>query len=263
MSGRRKFRIVIRFLQFAGIVICAMTDYLFRCALRGKGSSYRARAFWLQRHSRRILKMFKVTPEVSGPVPTQGLLILNHLSYLDVIVIAAITPAVFVAKKEVRSWPVLGICAWMGGTVFVDRQRRLQVGESNDEIKRALDEGVLLGLFPEGTSTNGEEVLPFKSALLEPAARRTHSLFAGCVQYGLEEGDASNEVCYWGDHAFFPHMLNLMGKRRIRAAVRFAPFESSVADRKELARQLRGEVLRLKGMFNSPGASRLNGLQGT
>ncbi|HEY3763348.1 MAG TPA: lysophospholipid acyltransferase family protein [Verrucomicrobiae bacterium] len=247
MNFGRLFRIISRLFQFLGVVFGAMADYWIRLAFRTKKSGLLARELWLQRHSRRMLKMFQLKPQVSGAIPTRGLLISNHLSYLDIVVISSVTPAVFVAKKEVRSWPALGLCAQMGGTLFVDRQRRMQVGEMNDEIQKALDAGALVVLFPEGTSSNGQGVLPFRSALLEPAAQHVHSLHVGCLQYSLDEGDAGNEVCYWGDHSFFSHMLNLMGHRTLRASVRFAPFDSDVTDRKELARQLREEVLKLKG----------------
>ena len=247
MNGRRLFRTTGRFFQFSGC--CHLRDFGLLDPIRFSSSKSfvaGAGALWLQRHSRRMLKMFKMQPQVSGTIPARGLLISNHLSYLDVIVIASITPAVLVAKKEIRSWPALGLCAQMAGTLFVDRERRMHVGTMNDEIQNALDSGVLVVLFPEGTSTNGQGVLPFRSALLEPAARHVHSLFVGCLQYALDDGDAGNEVCYWGGHTFFPHMLNLLGKRTVNATVHFAPFDSNVTDRKELARQLREEVLKLK-----------------
>ena len=134
----------------------------------------------------------------------------------------------------------------MGGTLFVDRERRAQVGRVNDEIQAALDQGALVVLFAEGASSNGQGVLPFKSALLEPAAQPAHPLTVGAIQYTLKDGDVAGEVCYWGDHTFFPHLLNLLGKRAVRATVRFAPFQRTGADRKQLARQLRGEILKLK-----------------
>jgi lyso-ornithine lipid O-acyltransferase len=244
MNCRRLFRIAIRFPWFAGLVVLALGDFLFCCAFRHQTPGNRAG--WLTRQSRRVLKMFKLEPRVSGAVPSRGLLISNHLSYLDIMVISAITPAVFVAKREVRSWPALGLCARLAGTLFVDRGRRLQVEEMNRGIQGALDAGALVVLFPEGTSSSGESVLPFKSALLEPAARGGNPLFVGCVQYALDDGDPGEEVCYWGDHTFFPHMLNLMGKQTVRVTMRFARFEEEAANRKELAQRLREEILKLK-----------------
>lgn len=173
------------------------------------------------------------------------MLISNHLSYLDILVLSAITPAVFVSKREVKFWPVFGQFAQMAGTVFVDRERRTHVGEINSEIQNALNDGALVVLFPEGTSSNGETVLPFKSALLQSATNEKHSVTVSRISYALNDGDAREEVCYWGNHTFFPHMLNLMGKGTVGAAVRFAPFESTATDRKELAHQLRQAVLKL------------------
>jgi 1-acyl-sn-glycerol-3-phosphate acyltransferase len=239
-------RVTGRFLWFVGVVLAAVFDFLFRCAFRQKNSVPAARALWLQRHSRRVLKMFNLEAQVSGPVPARGLLVSNHQSYLDIFVLASLAPAVFVAKREIKSWPVVGWLTQMGGTLFVDRERRVQVGQVNDEIQAALNRGALVVLFPEGGSSNGHTVLPLKSSLLEPAVEPAHPLSVNAIQYTIEDGDVVREVCYWGDHTFFPHLLNLLGKRAIRATVRFAPVQRTGRDRKQLALQLREEILKLK-----------------
>ena len=113
---------------------------------------------------------------------------------------------------------------------------------SVDEITAALGAGVLVVLFPEGTSSGGESVLPFKSSLLEPATRQSHSLTAGHLRYDLRDGNASEEVCYWKDMTLLPHLINLLSK----ASVRFTRIGRGSTNRKELARQLHSEVLRLK-----------------
>jgi 1-acyl-sn-glycerol-3-phosphate acyltransferase len=238
-------RITGRLIWLAGVLVSALLDYLFRCAGRSKNSRLK-RALWLQRHCRRAVKIFRLKPEVVGPVPARGLLVSNHLGYMDVLVLSSITPVVLLSKRDVKSWPVFGQFAQLAGTIFVDRARRTQVGDVNDEIQSALDDGALVAFFPEGTSSNGQTVLPFRSALLEPAVSQAHPLSISHIQYALDDGDAGDEVCYWGDDTFLPHMLNLMGKRIVRATVRFAPVQSPAADRKELALQLREEVLKLK-----------------
>ena len=101
-------------------------------------------------------------------------------------------------------------------------------------------------VFPEGTSTNGDESLPFRSSLLEPALAGGHEIATLYLHYELADGDAKNEVCYWGDHRFFPHLLNLLGKKSIRATLRFGKFQRTTDDRKELAKQLRAAVSELK-----------------
>ncbi|HXC36826.1 MAG TPA: lysophospholipid acyltransferase family protein [Candidatus Acidoferrales bacterium] len=245
-SCRHLFRIVCGLGWFIDVVVVALADYVFSCAFNHKQPKPLTRAQWLQRHSRRALKIFDIRMSVSGPVPAAGLVVSNHVSYLDVLVISSITPALFVAKREIKFWPVIGWLTQMAGTVFIDRQRRTQVGQVNSQIQATLNSGALVVLFPEGTSSDGRTVLPFKSALFEPVASRTHNVTIGFVQYALDDGDATSEICYWGNHTFFPHLLNLMGHRGIRVAVRFAPFNPSTSDRKELARLSHAEILKLK-----------------
>ncbi|MBU6409822.1 MAG: 1-acyl-sn-glycerol-3-phosphate acyltransferase, partial [Verrucomicrobia bacterium] len=136
--------------------------------------------------------------------------------------------------------------AQLGGTVFVDRRRRTQVGEVNDEVEAALDSGALVVLFPEGTSSNGGQVLPFRTALLEPVVSRGQPVSIACIQYAVEDSDVGQEVCYWGNHTFFPHFLNLLSKEKLRVAIQFTTFAPGTASRKELAGQLRQEVEKLK-----------------
>jgi 1-acyl-sn-glycerol-3-phosphate acyltransferase len=224
----------------------AALNFVRCCAFVSRESALTERASWLQSGSRRALRVFAVDIRVSGDIPSCGLLVSNHLSYLDILVLASIAPTVFVAKHEVKSWPVFGWFALLAGTLFIDRERRSQVGQVSQEIRAALDQGALVVLFPEGTSSGGETILPFKSSLLEPAARQTHPLSAGLIQYELDDGDVSEEVCYWKDMTLVPHLINLLGKRTVRASVRFTQLREGSTNRKELARQLHSEVMRLK-----------------
>jgi 1-acyl-sn-glycerol-3-phosphate acyltransferase len=248
MKGLRQhpLRVSGRLIWFSGEVLFSFFIFLFRCVFCPKNSRRRARAAWLHNLNRRVIRIFQLQIELIGKIPASGLLISNHLSYLDILLLSSLTPAVFVAKREVKSWPVFGLLARMGGTVFIDRQRRTAVGEVNDEIQNALADGALVIVFPEGTSSDGETILPFKSSLLEPAAQQKYPLTAGCIQYTLADGDAGAEVCYWGDAVFLPHLINLLGKRSVRAVVGFAPVQNHSPNRKQLAQQLHAEVLRLK-----------------
>jgi 1-acyl-sn-glycerol-3-phosphate acyltransferase len=239
-------RLLVRSIWLVGEVVRAMLDYFFRVAFKSASTKRTARALWLQRASRRHLRVFNYTACYTGKVPTHGLMVSNHLGYLDVLVIASITPAVFVSKAEVRNWPVFGLLAALAGTVFVNRERRSQVSKTNEEIEEALRDNCMVVLFPEGTSTNGKGLLPFKTSLLEPVARDNHSLTTCWLHYELTDGDASNEVCYWGDHVFFSHLINLTKKRSIHAEIRFGEFTKETTDRKELARQLHDAVAELQ-----------------
>jgi 1-acyl-sn-glycerol-3-phosphate acyltransferase len=140
----------------------------------------------------------------------------------------------------------LGWFARFAGTVFVCRERRTQTAHAADAIDTALPTGVLVVLFPEGTSSGGESVLPFKSSLLEAATRQRHTLTAGLIAYELADGDASEEVCYWKDMTLVPHLINLLSKRAVHAEVKFTELRHGSRNRKELARQLHSEVLGLR-----------------
>jgi 1-acyl-sn-glycerol-3-phosphate acyltransferase len=233
---------------FTAEIIFAAFDFFFQlCFRRGEAPVLAlARARCLHRHSRRTLRAMGVEVSARGHVPGCGLLVSNHLSYLDILVLSSITPAVFVAKSEVRRWPVFGWLARRAGTLFIERAKRGDVARVNDEAARLLETGLLLVIFPEGTSSDGREVLPFRSSLLEPIVGRRHPLSVAHISYEVEDGDASEDVCYWGDMTFGPHVLKLLGKGRVWASVTFTAVENKADSRKELARQLHSEVSRLK-----------------
>jgi 1-acyl-sn-glycerol-3-phosphate acyltransferase len=248
MNGALKhpIRVGARVIWLAGEMTLAAIRFVPCVLFRSRSSPLEARAIWLQNSCRRVLRIFNVEIQVTGPIPTKGLLVSNHLSYLDVLVLSAVTPAIFVAKREVKNWPVFGWFARLAGTLFVNRGCRAQVGQLSGELQTVLDQGALVVLFPEGTSSDGRTVLPFKSALLEPATNPSYALSASSINYHLEHGDVGEEVCYWKNMTFVPHLLNLMSKRFIKARARFSALQTYNTDRKEAARQLHDEVSKLK-----------------
>ena len=243
---KHPLRVTGRLFWLGGELFLAAFNYGIHCALCPRELLPSARAAWLQSSSRRLLRVFRIETQFNGNIPSSGLLVCNHLSYLDILVLSALAPCVFVAKREVKHWPVFGWFAKLAGTVFVHREQRAQTGEMVDKIETALQTGALVVLFPEGTSSDGESILPFKSSLLEPAARQTHPLTAGFLRYELGDGDVSEEVCYWKDMTLVPHLINLCSKRAVQASVHFSQLREGSADRKQLARQLHAEVLRMK-----------------
>ncbi len=242
---RHPLRLTGRLVWLAGELALATLRYAAQCAFRPAEKSQAARAAWMQHTAGRLLRIFAVEISVVGTAPERGLLVSNHLGYVDVLVLGALNPSVFVARHDVQSWPVFGWLASRAGTIYIERERRAHVGPVTDQIQTVLDADGLVILFPEGTSSDGRTVLPFKSSLLEPAARSSQPMSVSWIQYELDDGDVTEEVCYWKDMTFLPHLLNLLGKRRIRATVRFVAVMEHAADRKALARQLHTEVLRL------------------
>lgn len=244
-SVGKYLRFLFRAIWFAAELLLFFAAFLL-LLFRHSGKPTQAdRSRWLQWCSRRTLRVFSVQPDFSGTPPQSGLLVTNHLSYLDILVLVSLMPAVFVSKSEVKHWPVFGWFASLAGTLFVDRTRRSDVTRMNGLIENRLAAGNVVVLFPEGTSWNGREVLPFKSSLLEPVVGTGHPLSVGFLKYSLADGDPANDVCYWADMTFFPHLVKLMTKREIQAQVRFASIPQPAAHRKHLATQLHTAVVQL------------------
>jgi 1-acyl-sn-glycerol-3-phosphate acyltransferase len=242
----RFLRVTGRLFWLTGEMLLALLDFVINVIFAPKVPLPRARSLWLQQLCRRVLRILNVEVTTQGPIPLKGLLVSNHLGYLDILVLSAVTPAVFIARSEVKRWPVLGWCAILAGTLFVRRARRSDVARLNREVAHSLESGALVVLFPEGTNADGPEVLPFRSSLLEPVTGLDHPLSAASIEYTLPDGDAGVDVCYWGEKRFAFHLIKLFSKSRITATVSFVRLEQGPRGRKELARQLHSQVMRLK-----------------
>lgn len=204
------------------------------------------RATWLHRWCRFACRVVGLRLTTKGLVPRTGLLVCNHLSYLDIIALSSLRPCVFVAKREVRNWPLFGWLAGAAGTIFVQRQRRSAAAREVQRIDAAIRSGALVVLFPEGTSSDGTVVLPFKSSLLQAALSSRAPIAAAGIDYRLAHGSVADEVCYWRDMTLVPHLMNLLGKSEIECAISFSSSCPRGADRKALARELRTEVAALR-----------------
>jgi 1-acyl-sn-glycerol-3-phosphate acyltransferase len=204
------------------------------------------RADWLHRWCRFACRLLGICMSTHGLMPRSGLLVCNHLSYLDVIALSSIRPGVFVAKRDVASWPLVGWLACAAGTIFADRERKLSASSVAKRMREAIDRGSLVILFPEGTSSDGANVLPFKSALLEPALQLGCPITVAAIDYSLPQGSVADEICYWRDMTLLPHLLNVFTKAKIQSRLSVTPFKSSGGDRKEIARALRDEIVSMR-----------------
>lgn len=247
---RKIFR-VIRKLAGLGWLIARFS--IIWLGLRATGRvSFVRRAQWFQRVCRTACRLLGVEARFIGEWPADGVLVCNHLSYLDIIVLASRGPIILVSKSEVRKWPFIGFMASLAGTIFVRRDNRTALSDPITGIGRALDEGARVGLFPEGTSSDGSQVLPFRSSLLEAGLARGAKVTPAFIEYRLPDGIAGTEVCYWGEMTFFPHLLHLMTKERIQATVIVGDPAPPGLDRKELARVLREQVIALAAELRHP-----------
>lgn len=176
-----------------------------------------------------------------GERPTGGcLLVSNHLSYVDILVLAATGPCVFLSKAEVGDWPGIGWMARTVGVLFVQREHRRSLPAVAALLTEELEAGRTVVLFPEGTSSQGVEVLPFRASLLAPAAEGGAPVAYAALSYRVPDGHAaaSQSVCWWGDMTFADHLISLLKLPYVDAQVRFGRECLIDRDRKVLAQRL-------------------------
>lgn len=238
-------QVIVRGFQFTWACFVSFAEYFFRLLPRGESRDQAALARWCQRTARRFLDVLNVTYECTGRVPTGGVLACNHLSYLDILVLAATAPMTFVSKYQVKHWPVFGWFAVLSRTLFLRRERKSHAVELSQQFGRVVNEDVLLTLFPEGTSTDGRVVKPFHSTLFQPVVQNGWQATPAWLSYQMTDGSVEREVCYIDDMTFLPHFLNLLASDRIHARLVFGATAPAGLDRKELARYLHNQVCRI------------------
>jgi 1-acyl-sn-glycerol-3-phosphate acyltransferase len=207
-----------------------------------------------------LAKLLRLRVHVTGE-PVRGrpvLFVSNHVSWLDIVAIGAVAPVCFVAKSEVRKWPLVGITAAMQRTVFVDRSRRHKTAEAVAQIAARLRRGTPVVLFAEGTSSDGNRVLPFRSALLgaveaasahaaEPLTLQPMAI-AYTHRQGLPMGRRHRPLAAWyGDMDFMPHIRRLIGEAVLDVAVRYGePVDADgTLSRKQLTQTLERATRRM------------------
>jgi 1-acyl-sn-glycerol-3-phosphate acyltransferase len=187
--------------------------------------------------------------EVDGKVPLGGVVVSNHLSYLDILLYSSVQPFVMVAKTEVRGWPLLGWLTAQAGTVYVERGGGPKTWPGvNAAMAEAYRSGLPVLFFPEGTTTDGAGVLPFRRGLFHSVLDNGVSLRTAALRYSLEN-DAVNcgasvgeDVCWWGEMGFTSHLFRLLGLRGLSARVRFGDEVLERADRFVLSETAQARV---------------------
>lgn len=186
---------------------------------------------------------------VEGPPPRMRCVVAaNHLSYMDIAVLAHLFPGRFVAKQEIAGWPVFGLLSRSVATLFIERGRRRDVVRVGREMRATLEAGLSVLLFPEGGTSRGESVQRFHSALFESASAEGLPCLPVAVSYSTAQADppAGAVVCWWGGAPLPGHLWRCLGLERIRARVRWPAEPVRSLDRKELASRAQEAV---SGLF--------------
>ncbi len=237
-KGTLKFILMLG-LFLAFIVEGMMRAFWARIFRISQFELHRLRCESISRYSRRALRLLeiRVKSNVQGPV-SSGLWVGNHLSYVDVLVIASVFPASFVTSVEVRNTPVLGWITRLAGCAHVERRSRDHLDQETRELRVILQTGIPLILFPEGTSSSGREVLPFRPALFQSAVDSGSSTHAFCLLH------RHPGIAYHGDHEFFQHLWTLCQKDGFTVSEFnfIESFDSRMEDRKSLATRCHSAV---------------------
>jgi 1-acyl-sn-glycerol-3-phosphate acyltransferase len=185
-------------------------------------------AVWIHGWCRRIVRVLGFQCEVEGRIPRGGAVVSNHLSYLDILLYSSVQPFVMVAKTEVRAWPLLGWLTAQAGTVYVQRGGGpTTYGRVNAAMAEAYRSGLPVLFFPEGTTTDGAGVLPFRRGLFHSVLNNGVSLRTAALHYTLDshpvngEATVGENVCWWGEMGFASHMFGFLGLRGLKAQIRF------------------------------------------
>jgi 1-acyl-sn-glycerol-3-phosphate acyltransferase len=245
----KKLRVARRLFLLGCLFLFAALHYVFLIKLLGRSKSFKVRANWFHSWAKVFLWIINGNVVVKGKVPTGGVVVSNHLSYADIIVLGSIFPMVIVSKSEVASWPVIGPLTQCAGTLFIRRASKADVVRIGNEMAEVVNNGVPLTLFPEGTTSTGETILPFHSSLLAPVEKHGFPVCPAWIHYTVVDGTMEKDICYVGDDTFFPHSLKMMTKPGFEAFVGFGEVAAGITDRKELARELHSRVSQIKDEY--------------
>lgn len=200
--------------------------------------------------SGKLLRILRIRLQVLGDWPgwlEPNLVIAsNHVSWADIYVINAVRPARFVAKSEIRNWPVVGWMCDRAGTIFIMRTRRRHTATINEVIHQVLLDGDCVGLFPEGTTSRGDMLRKFHSSLFEPAVVSRARVAPAAIRYSHSNGEICLEAAYINNLSIAKSLGLIIRQRTLIAEITFAaPISSLGKNRRDLACLVQTEVARL------------------
>ncbi len=210
----------------------------------------------LERWSRRLLAILGVavrTRNAPGAFPERCLVVSNHTSWLDIFAVYAVAPGLFVAKSDIREWPVVGRLVDRVGTLFIERGNRRHARLTNERIVAALEGGRLVSVCPEGTTTDGRSLRHFHAALLQPAIDARAMVLPVALRY-LDEVDVQTDAAaYVGDDSLVASIWRIASERSLTVELRFVPcFDATSLHRREVTRRAHAAIAAELGLTPAP-----------
>lgn len=236
------FRSLLRSMLLVSLLFAATIDLWLRRPRWGSGG-----AIWIHGWCSRIARLMGIRVIVTGKLPEAGAVVSNHLSYLDILLYSSIRPFVMVSKSEVRRWPLLGRLTAQAGTVYVEREGGPPTyPRVNCEMAEAYRSGLPVLFFPEGTTTNGSTILPFRRGLFHSVLNNHVELRTATLHYsiGPTNGSATvaDDVCWWGDASFGPHLFRCLGLHGVTARIHFDDTVVEGSDRFALSENAQARI---------------------
>ncbi len=243
-----RLKAVIFFFYLVMYALVALAVHIAVRNLRSKRRIIlRVMRFW----SKRAVNLFGVKLKIEGEVPhiysqPNHLVVGNHMSYLDILISASVCPSVYITSMEMRDSKLIGEVSKLASAIFIERRDRSNVENEIKDIENHLEMGFNVGLYPEGTTTNGSEILKFKRTFFDPAINTKKSVLPVCLKYTAIDGETFSErnadkVCWYGKMEFAPHLMDLLKLDRIDVTMSYLP-EISIRDdhdRRSLADECR------------------------
>lgn len=202
------------------------------------------RDWMISRWSKALLDLLNIQVIVRGDVPPRGLkstmFVANHISWVDIHALNSVHTTRFVAKAEIKHWPIFGWFAVKVNTLFVEREKRHHAGKVVDSAKQALLHDDCICFFPEGTTTDGTELKPFKGSLLQAAIDAKAKVWPFAIYYPDIENRPNTEMAYWGEMSLIESMKLIIKQRHAVVVLDFdSPINAADYERRELSAKLR------------------------
>ena len=203
--------------------------------------------------SRKLLAILNIKPQVEGEPPSsaemQAMIVANHVSWIDIFLISSVRPTRFVAKSEILAWPVAGWIAERAGTLFIRRDQIRDMARIDARVREVLQDGDCVGLFPEGITTEGDELRKFHSSLFEPAVANGARVHPAAIRYEHPDGSLCRQMSFIGERTFGQSVGLILRQQEVRARIMFAaPIATDGAARRDVARKVESEIATLLGL---------------